>query len=126
MYRKDLASMAVIALKRATNPLTNRLDARQMMMNTLNDREGQAVPNVTFRTRDDAGWQDVTTQALFEGKTVVRLEYDSYIPMALQQLQVIINNARERWELSHVALAHRLGEVAVKQTSVVCMLYIYI
>ena len=71
MYRKDLASMAVIALKRATNPLTNRLDARQMMMNTLNDREGQAVPNVTFRTRDDAGWQDVTSQALFDGKTVV-------------------------------------------------------
>ena len=67
-----------------------------------------------------------TTRDTFEGKTVVRLEYDSYIPMALQQLQVIINNARERWELSHVALAHRLGEVAVKQTSVVCMLYIYI
>ncbi|MEJ6592424.1 MAG: glutathione peroxidase [SAR86 cluster bacterium] len=42
-----------------------------MTMNTVSNKEGQAVPNVTFRTRDDAGWQDVTSQALFDGKTVV-------------------------------------------------------
>jgi peroxiredoxin len=37
----------------------------------IHHKEGQAVPQVTFRTRDDQGWQDVTTAELFKGKTVV-------------------------------------------------------
>ena len=37
----------------------------------LQDRTGQKVPNVTFRTRTDHDWQDVTTDDLFKGKTVV-------------------------------------------------------
>jgi peroxiredoxin len=32
---------------------------------------GERVPDVTFRTRTRDGWQDVTTQDLFGGKTVV-------------------------------------------------------
>jgi glutaredoxin-like protein len=35
------------------------------------NKEGQAVPQVTFRTRDDQGWVDVTSEDLFKGKTVV-------------------------------------------------------
>jgi len=35
------------------------------------NREGQRVPDVTFRTRRDGEWVDVTTQELFAGKTVV-------------------------------------------------------
>jgi glutathione-dependent peroxiredoxin len=34
-------------------------------------REGQRVPDVTFRTRQGADWKDVSTQDLFGGKTVV-------------------------------------------------------
>ncbi|MBC7824185.1 MAG: glutathione peroxidase [Candidatus Parcubacteria bacterium] len=37
----------------------------------LPNREGQRVPNVTFRTRDHNHWVDVTTDALFTDKTVV-------------------------------------------------------
>lgn len=37
----------------------------------LENREGQRVPNVTFRTRQDNEWVDVTTDDLFGGKTVV-------------------------------------------------------
>ncbi|HEY9844595.1 MAG TPA: glutathione peroxidase [Candidatus Caenarcaniphilales bacterium] len=37
----------------------------------LSNREGQRVPNVTFRTRKDNQWADVTTDELFAGKTVV-------------------------------------------------------
>lgn len=33
--------------------------------------EGQRVPNVTFRTREDGQWRDITTDDLFSGKTVV-------------------------------------------------------
>ncbi|MFE1748456.1 glutathione peroxidase [Coleofasciculus sp. H7-2] len=35
------------------------------------NREGQKVPNVTFRTRHDNQWVNVTTNDLFAGKTVV-------------------------------------------------------
>ncbi len=37
----------------------------------LENREGKAVPDVTFRIRKDQEWQDVTTHDLFAGKTVV-------------------------------------------------------
>lgn len=37
----------------------------------LPNREGQRVPNVTFRTRQNNQWVDVTTDELFAGKTVV-------------------------------------------------------
>ncbi|MBD2092080.1 glutathione peroxidase [Microcoleus sp. FACHB-1515] len=37
----------------------------------LTNREGQRVPTVTFRTRQDNQWVDVTTDELFAGKTVV-------------------------------------------------------
>jgi len=36
----------------------------------LESREGQRVPDVTFRTRKDGEWADVSTQDLFAGKTV--------------------------------------------------------
>ncbi|PSJ44995.1 glutathione peroxidase [Zobellella taiwanensis] len=37
----------------------------------LNSKEGQAVPQVTFRTRQGEQWVDVTTDQIFKGKTVV-------------------------------------------------------
>ena len=35
------------------------------------NREGQRVPKVTFRARDDDSWRDITTGELFAGKTVI-------------------------------------------------------
>lgn len=35
------------------------------------NKEGQRVPNVTFRTREGAEWVDVTTDELFAGKKVI-------------------------------------------------------
>jgi len=37
----------------------------------LQNREGQRVPNVTFRVRENNQWKSVTTDDLFAGKTVV-------------------------------------------------------
>ncbi|WP_414589266.1 glutathione peroxidase [Scytonema sp. PCC 10023] len=37
----------------------------------LSNREGQRVPNVTFRLRQDNKWVNVTTDDLFAGKTVI-------------------------------------------------------
>jgi glutaredoxin-like protein len=35
------------------------------------NKEGQRVPDVTFRTRSDNGWLDLTSDEIFAGKTVV-------------------------------------------------------
>ena len=37
----------------------------------LENREGQNVPQVTFRTRRDHEWVDVTSDGIFKGRTVV-------------------------------------------------------
>jgi len=41
------------------------------MNNTLPNREGQRVPSVTFRTRENGDWKDVTSDEIFNGRTVV-------------------------------------------------------
>lgn len=41
------------------------------MANALKNIEGQAVPQVTFHTRQNNDWLDVTTDELFKDKTVV-------------------------------------------------------
>ncbi|MDP2312695.1 MAG: glutathione peroxidase [Pseudomonadota bacterium] len=42
-----------------------------MSKNQFENREGQTVPDVTFHTRVNGTWRDVTTKELFGGKTVV-------------------------------------------------------
>ncbi|MEM9177865.1 MAG: glutathione peroxidase [Myxococcota bacterium] len=37
----------------------------------IENREGQAVPEVRFRARRDGDWNDIDSQNLFEGRTVV-------------------------------------------------------
>jgi glutaredoxin-like protein len=37
----------------------------------LNDMTGKAVPNVTFKVRDEHEWVDITTDDIFKDKTVV-------------------------------------------------------
>ena len=61
-----------------------------------------------------------TTRNEFEGRTVLRLEYEAYEPMALKQLQRLAEEALSRWpELRRVGVAHRLGPVAITEASVV-------
>lgn len=41
------------------------------MQKRLQNREGQNVPNVTFKTRDDSGWKDITSDEVFKSRTVI-------------------------------------------------------
>ncbi len=41
------------------------------MLPSAKSLEGKAVPKVTFKTRTDNQWQDVTTDDVFKGRTVV-------------------------------------------------------
>lgn len=61
-----------------------------------------------------------TTRDNFQGKKVVRLEYEGYTPMAVSELRKICVIIREKWpDVVGVALFHRLGVVEVAEASVI-------
>lgn len=61
-----------------------------------------------------------TTRDNFEGKQVVRLEYEAYESMARKQLAALCTELRGKWgELHSIAIHHRLGQVEAEQASVV-------
>ena len=53
------------------------------------------------------------------GKQVRYLEYDAYIEMAEEQIRVIIAEAKQRWGIEHVAVAHRFGRLEIGEASVI-------
>ncbi|KAM7273088.1 hypothetical protein ACFE04_027752 [Oxalis oulophora] len=59
-----------------------------------------------------------TTRDTFDGKTVLELRYEAYVPMAVRCLKTICLAARSSWILHSIAIAHRLGSVPVGETSV--------
>ncbi|XP_042507582.1 molybdopterin synthase catalytic subunit [Macadamia integrifolia] len=59
-----------------------------------------------------------TTRDTFEGKAVVELRYEAYVPMAIRCIKSICLSARSSWSLDSIAVAHRLGPVPVGETSV--------
>lgn len=59
-----------------------------------------------------------TTRDTFEGKAVLELRYEAYVPMAIRCINSICSSARASWNLHSVAVAHRIGTVPVGETSV--------
>lgn len=59
------------------------------------------------------------TRNNFQGKAVVKLEYEAYVPMAVKKLAELAKLVRERWTVTKVAIAHRTGTVLVGEPSVI-------
>ena len=49
---------------------------------------------------------------------MLKLEYEAYPPMAISELKKICDTIRKRWNVIHIALYHRTGEVPITETSV--------
>ena len=54
-----------------------------------------------------------------EGKTVQKLFYEAYEPMAKKKLVEVVEEIRRRWSVEDVALAHRLGRLQIGEISLV-------
>ncbi len=54
-----------------------------------------------------------------EGRDVQRLEYEAYAGMAERELEKITREARSRWGIARIAVAHRTGVVPIGMASVV-------
>lgn len=59
-----------------------------------------------------------TTRNNFEGKKVLRLEYEAYRPMALKEMKKICNDIRSKWEVLKIAIVHRIGVVPIGNVGV--------
>lgn len=59
-----------------------------------------------------------TTRVHNEGRRVIRLEYEAFAGMAEREMRALVVQARRRWRVCRVAMAHRTGVVPVGQVSV--------
>lgn len=44
---------------------------------------------------------------LFQGKAVIKLAYEAYQEMAEKEMRKLCGQAREKWNVKHIALHHR-------------------
>ena len=60
-----------------------------------------------------------TTRDQFEGKRVLRLEYEAYYDMALKKLEEICREMQQEFGVEDVAISHRTGLVDIGQISLI-------
>jgi molybdopterin synthase catalytic subunit len=59
-----------------------------------------------------------TTRNGNAGRRVLHLEYEAYEPMALNEMRKLMREAGERFKIVRIAIQHRIGFVAIGETSV--------
>ncbi|MDE2827659.1 MAG: molybdenum cofactor biosynthesis protein MoaE [Bacteroidota bacterium] len=59
-----------------------------------------------------------TTRQWTDGHETTLLVYESYEPMALREMHLMVDIAEKRWPISRACILHRLGEVPVTEASV--------
>ncbi len=84
-----------------------RLDPEQVTQQVKQDTNG-AVVTFLGATRDN-----------FEGKRVLKLEYEAFEEMALKKLEDIRQEAMAEFGIEDIAIAHRIGPVDIGEISLV-------
>src|SRR6266550_3001629 len=53
------------------------------------------------------------------GRRTLYLVYEAYVPMALSELERLVREAHDRFEIAHIGIVHRTGRLEIGDTSVV-------
>ena len=85
----------------------DELDVQQVVSHVRHPGAG-AIATFVGTTRDNTA-----------GRRVLRLDYEAYRPMADNQIQRVADEMRERWDLTGVAIYHRLGSLEIGEASLV-------
>ncbi|KAF9978538.1 hypothetical protein BGZ73_001957 [Actinomortierella ambigua] len=80
----------------------------EAVANLVHDPKAGAISTFSGTTRDN-----------FEDKEVKTLAYEAYTPMAEKSIQTLIDEARAKFDILHVAIYHKIGDCPVGETSVV-------
>lgn len=62
---------------------------------------------------------DGYVRRLTKGRETLYLEYEGYEPMALKEMEKLIGQAKNQFEIENVGIVHRLGRMEIGETSVV-------
>lgn len=62
---------------------------------------------------------DGYVRQITRGRETLYLEYEAYEPMALKEMQKLIEAAKAEFEISNVGIVHRTGKLEIGETSVV-------
>jgi molybdopterin synthase catalytic subunit len=54
-----------------------------------------------------------------KGRETLFLEYEAYKPMAIKEMEKLGTSVREKFDIAHVGIVHRLGKLDLGETSVV-------
>ena len=54
-----------------------------------------------------------------KGRETLHLVYEAYEPMAVKEMQKLVDQAKRDFEISNVGIVHRLGRLEIGETSVV-------
>ena len=54
-----------------------------------------------------------------KGRETQHLIYEAFEPMAVKEMRKLIDKAKSEFEISHVGIVHRLGQLEIGETSVV-------
>jgi molybdopterin synthase catalytic subunit len=95
-------------------------DLAELRAAVATDADG-AVVSFLGRTRETPGTPapgQETEAARFAGQRVVGLDYEAYEAMAIATLEAIADEIAARFGVHRLAIVHRVGEVAVGETSV--------
>ena len=87
--------------------INDELDVQQVVSHVQHPGAG-AIATFVGTTRDNTA-----------GRRVLFLDYEAYRPMADRQLQRVADEMRERWDLTGVAIYHRLGKLEIGEASLV-------
>jgi len=84
----------------------NELNIEELSANVIADRNG-AVVVFNGITRDHT-----------DGRKVLFLEYEAYLPMAKAKLNDVAEEMCDKWDVS-VVIAHRIGRVDIGESSLI-------
>ena len=76
----------------------------------------------TFTESPDAGGAVVligTVRNKTQAKTVIRLEFEAYAPMAIREMRKIAEQAIEKFKVLKIAIHHRVGVLDIGEIAVV-------
>lgn len=71
---------------------------------------------------DGAGGTTVfvgTVRNQTKGKSVVRLDFEAYKPMAISEMRKIAETAYERWDAHAISIHHRIGTLQIRDIAVI-------
>ncbi len=77
---------------------------------------------IDFTSHPNAGGNTVfvgTVREFTKGKKVLRLEFESYEPMAIKEMTKIAKLAEEKWSTLAISIHHRVGVLSIGELAVV-------